>query len=148
MILQHETGLSVQHLASPSDDPAARDHGAATIWTAGAVAALLGITTLVVWLGSAAATRHRAESAADLAALAAAAFAVEGVQVACGKAGWVADRMRVELRACRLDGWNAQVEITAAPPGVLAGFGPAEARARAGPVADQADGRRTVVRAR
>lgn len=118
------------------------------MWTAGAVAAVLAVTALVLWLGSAAATRHRAESAADLAALATAAAAVEGAQVACGKARWVTDRMRVELRACRLDGWDALVEVAAEPPGVLAEFGPAEARARAGPVDEQADARRTVVRTR
>jgi secretion/DNA translocation related TadE-like protein len=104
------------------------------VWTAGAVAALLAVTTLVVWLGSAAATRHRAAAAADLAALAAAGVAVEGERVACGKARWVTDRMRVELRGCRLAGWDALVEVVAQPPGVLAGFSPADARARAGPV--------------
>jgi secretion/DNA translocation related TadE-like protein len=115
------------------------------VWTAGAVAALLAVTTLVVWLGSAAATRHRAAGAADLAALAAAGVAVEGERVACEKARWVTDRMRVELRGCRLAGWDALVEVAAQPPGVLAGFSPAAARARAGPVDEPGDASRTVV---
>jgi secretion/DNA translocation related TadE-like protein len=123
-------------------DPA--DRGAATVWTAGAIAALLTVTTLVVWLGAAAATRHRA-AAADLAALAAAGAVVDGERVACGKARWVTDRMSVVLHSCRLDGAEARVEVMARPPGVLSGFSPAEARARAGPAVDLGDTSRTVV---
>ena len=134
--------MSEQQRARPPND---HDRGAATVWTAGAIAALLAVTTLVVWLGAAAATRHRAASAADLAALAAAGVAVEGQGVACGKARLVTDRMRVELHRCRLNGSRALVEVVAQPPGVLAGFGPAEARARAGPVVEVGDASRTVV---
>ena len=123
----------------------AKDLGSATVWTAGAIAALLAVTTLVVWLGAAAATRHQAASAADLAALAAAGHVVEGEQVACGKARWVTARMSVVLHSCRLDGANVAVTVLAPPPGVLAGFGPAEARARAGPVVKPVDASRTVV---
>ncbi len=115
------------------------------MWTAGAVAALLTVTTLVVWLGAAAATRHRAASAADLAALAAAGASLEGESLACGKARWVTERMGVVLRGCRLDGADALVEVVAQPPGVLAGFSPAEARARAGPAVEHGDASRTVV---
>jgi secretion/DNA translocation related TadE-like protein len=121
------------------------DRGVATVWTAGAVAALLAVTILVVWLGAAAATRHRAASAADLAALAAAGVAIQGERVACGKARWVTDRMAVELRRCRLKGADALVEVIARPSAVLAGFGPAEARARAGPAFEPGGPSRTVV---
>jgi secretion/DNA translocation related TadE-like protein len=124
--------------------PGAGDRGAATVWTAGAIAALLAVTMLVVWLGVAATTRHRAASAADLAALAAAGVAVEGERVACGKARWVTDRMGVELRRCRLKGAEALVEVVAVPPGALAGFSPAEGRARAGPQVEGGDASRTV----
>jgi secretion/DNA translocation related TadE-like protein len=123
----------------------AGDRGAATVWTVGAIAALMAVTVLVVWLGSAAATRHHAASAADLAALAAAGVAVEGERAACRKARWVTDHMSVELRTCRLDGADAVVEVVARPSGVLAGFGPAEARARAGPAAVAGDTSRAVV---
>jgi secretion/DNA translocation related TadE-like protein len=115
------------------------------VWTAGAIAALLTVTTLVVWLGAATATRHRAASAADLAALAAAGHVVAGERAACTKARWVTDRMRVELHSCRVDGADARVEVIAEPPGVLAGFSPAHARARAGPVVEPGDASRTVV---
>ncbi|WP_260189849.1 Rv3654c family TadE-like protein [Actinophytocola gossypii] len=121
------------------------DRGVATLWAAGAIAAVMVVTVVVVWIGAAANARHRAAAAADLAALAAAGSAIHGERSACDKASWVADRMRVTLASCRLDGWNALVEITAAPPGVLAGFGPAEARARAGPGKPVVEPRRTVV---
>lgn len=131
--------MTKQHRA-----PAA-DRGAATVWTVGAIAALTSVTVLVLWLGAAAATRHRAASAADLAALAAAGAVTEGERVACGKARWVTDHMGVEMHSCRLDGAEARVETAAAPPGVLAGFGPAEARARAGPAVERGHRGRTVV---
>lgn len=134
--------MSGQQLEEPSH---AGDHGAATVWTAGAIAGLLAVTTLVVGLGAAAATRHTAASAADLAALAAAGAVVDGERVACGKARWVTDRMSVELHRCRVDGSQARIEVVAQPPGVLAGFSPAEARARAGPAVEPRNASRTVV---
>jgi secretion/DNA translocation related TadE-like protein len=110
------------------------DRGSASIWVAGAIAALLVVVGLIIGLGAAANTRHRAAAAADLAALAAAATAISGQDTACGRAGWVAERMSVTLTACRLDGWNAEVEVVARPPDVIMGFGRATAHARAGPV--------------
>ena len=111
-----------------------KDQGSATVWAAGGIAALLVVVGLVIALGAAAVTRHRAASAADLAALAAAAHATEGERQACSRAGWVADQMRARLTACRLRGWDAEVEIAAEPPNLLLGFGWATAQARAGPI--------------
>jgi secretion/DNA translocation related TadE-like protein len=111
-----------------------RERGSASIWAAGGIAVVLVLIGLVLGIGAAAVTRHRAASAADLAALAAAAHAVSGERAACARAGWVADRMRVRLAACRLSGWEVEVEIVAQPPDLLLGFGSATARARAGPV--------------
>jgi secretion/DNA translocation related TadE-like protein len=111
-----------------------RERGSATVWAAGAIAAILLIVGVIVEIGSAEVTRHRADSAADLAALAAAGHATSGQELACSRARWVADRMRVELTACRLVGWDAEVEIAARPPDLLLGFGSATARARAGPL--------------
>ncbi|HET9142113.1 Rv3654c family TadE-like protein [Actinophytocola sp.] len=111
-----------------------RDRGSASVWGAGGIAVVLVLIGLVVGIGAAAVTRHRAASAADLAALAAAAHAVSGERSACDRARWVADRMRVRLAACRLTGWEAEVLIVAQPPDLLVGFGSATAAARAGPV--------------
>jgi secretion/DNA translocation related TadE-like protein len=110
------------------------ERGSASVWAAGGIAAVLLLVALIMGLGAAAHTRHRAASAADLGALAAAGQAIAGQQAACAQARWVADRMRVHLAACRIKGWDAEVEIIAQPPDLLVGFGTATARARAGPV--------------
>lgn len=104
------------------------------MWTACAIAALLVITGVVLWFGAAVTTRHRAAGAADLAALAAAGQAPLGPQHACAQARRVAERMQVRVTGCRLAGWDAFVEVEAVLPHPLDGFGPARARARAGPV--------------
>jgi secretion/DNA translocation related TadE-like protein len=96
----------------------------------GGLAVLMVVTAGVLWFCAAVVTRHRAESAADLAALAAAVVAVQGEQRACAEARWVAERMDTVLRSCRLSGWDALVDVEAA----FEGFGSAAARARAGPV--------------
>lgn len=109
------------------------DRGSATLWAAGALCAVLVLATAVIALGAAAITRHRAVAAADLAALAAAAYGADGSEQACDRARWVTDNMRVELVSCRFDGWDVLVEVSAPPPDLLAGFGAVSARARAGP---------------
>ncbi len=126
----------------------AADRGAATVWTVGGLALLMAVTTVMVWFCAAVVTRHRAASAADLAALAAAGKVVDGERRACGRARRVAEEMSVVLRSCRLSGWDALVEVVAVPPGVLGHFGSAAARARAGPVEETGDARQTVVRTR
>lgn len=106
------------------------DSGSATIWAVGAMAALVALAVLVLQLGSAVSTRHRAESAADLAALAVAAHALEGPDAACARARVVTDGMDAELVRCEVDGWDAVVEVDAG-----SGLGAGRGRARAGPVA-------------
>lgn len=125
-----------------------RDRGAATMWTVSAIAVVTTLMLVVLWIGAAIVTRHRAAGAADLAALAAAGAAPSGERAACDRARWVAERMAVELRSCRLVGWDALVEVVAVPPGVLSEFGSAAARARAGPVTGSLAASSTVVHAR
>jgi secretion/DNA translocation related TadE-like protein len=124
------------------------DRGSASVWTVGGMAVLLTVTTVFVWFGAAVKTRHHAQSAADLAALAAAGAAITGETAACGLAKWVTDRMGVALSSCTVNGWDARVEVTARPPGVLAGFGSTHARSRAGPVEEVDYSSRAVVSAR
>jgi secretion/DNA translocation related TadE-like protein len=109
------------------------DQGAATVWAAGAIVVLVSITLFGLHLGEAVVVRHRAESAADLAALAAAATVVAGEQYACTQARRVTDRMRVRLESCRAQGWDVLVDVVARPAGWLADLGVATGRARAGP---------------
>ncbi|WP_018683877.1 Rv3654c family TadE-like protein [Actinokineospora enzanensis] len=110
------------------------DGGFATVWVAAVSAVLMSIFLLVLTLGAATVARHRAEAAADLAALAAAAHAVSGPEAACARARWVVERMGARLDACGLDGWVAAVAVTVRPG--LPTAGAASARARAGPAAD------------
>ncbi|MQA14392.1 MAG: hypothetical protein GEV09_09520 [Pseudonocardiaceae bacterium] len=117
-----------------SSDVARCDRGSATVWSVGAIAALLTVAAVLVQLGGVSVARHQAESAADLAALAGAGRAVAGAATACERAGSITDRMRVHLESCRVQGWDVLVEVSARPGGPLGNVGVATARARAGPV--------------
>ncbi len=109
------------------------DRGNATLWAVGAIAALCLLAVAVLTYGSAVQTRHRAVAAADLAALAAAAYVPDGEAAACDRARWVATGMRVTVTSCRISNWDAFVQVRAALPVGLAGFGPVVAHSRAGP---------------
>ncbi|MDR7301712.1 Rv3654c family TadE-like protein [Haloactinomyces albus] len=111
-----------------------RDGGAATVFAAIVSMGLLTVLWLGLQLGAAVITRHRAEGAADLAALAAAAHAVGGTEFACARARWVAEGMRTTMVSCRLADRDARVRVRIEVPGLLSGFDPVSARARAGPV--------------
>ena len=95
------------------------------------VAVLLCVTGAGAYLGSVVMARHRAQAAADLGALAAAARLPSGVGAACVRATLVAHEMRVENAQCVVDGLD--VVVTVQVPVAFAGT--ARAIARAGPVA-------------
>jgi secretion/DNA translocation related TadE-like protein len=105
------------------------DRGSATVVAAAMVAVLLCITGAGAYLGSVVVARHRAQAAADLAALAAAARLPSGVTAACARATAVAHAMRVDDAQCDVDGLD--VVVTARV--VVAFAGAARAVARAGP---------------
>ncbi|MDZ4270061.1 MAG: Rv3654c family TadE-like protein, partial [Mycobacterium sp.] len=86
-------------------------------------------------VGSAVIARHRAQAAADLAALAAAAYVPDGAESACARAALLARAMDTAAVACTLDGLDVVVTVEAAPGLSVAGMTPARAVARAGPVA-------------
>ncbi|HEY8372675.1 MAG TPA: Rv3654c family TadE-like protein [Pseudonocardiaceae bacterium] len=109
------------------------DQGSATVVAAVVTAALLVLGGLVLHLGGATVQRRQAAGAADLAALAAAGDAVLGEEVACGRARWVAERMGATLLGCRLEQWDALVEVQVRRNTPLPGLDGALARARAGP---------------
>lgn len=110
-----------------------RDRGVATVWAASAVAVLLSVMVFGISFGLAVVGRHRAEAAADLAALAAAAHAVDGEQVACAYGDRVVAAMGGTLRSCRLEGWRVSVEVEVRAAVPLLPTGTAYGRARAGP---------------
>jgi secretion/DNA translocation related TadE-like protein len=93
------------------------------------VAVLLCITGAGAYLGSVVVARHRAQAAADLAALAAAAWLPYGVAAACARATAVANEMRVDNAQCGVDGLDVVVTAQVA----VAFAGAAQAAARAGP---------------
>lgn len=108
------------------------DSGFATVTALGLVAALAAFTALVVTVGVLQVVRHRAESAADLAALAAARHALEGPEVACAAARRTASAQGATVDRCRIEGVEAVVAVRTPLPGRLAPFGPLRAQARAG----------------
>ncbi|GAA2336596.1 hypothetical protein GCM10009854_10650 [Saccharopolyspora halophila] len=111
------------------------DRGAATALAAVLSLALPVLLWFALALGAATAARHRAEGAADLAALAAAARASMGQERACARARQVAEAMNTALDECRTSGRRARTRVSAAPPEIL-GFGRRpSARAHAGPIA-------------
>jgi secretion/DNA translocation related TadE-like protein len=110
------------------------DRGSVTIYACVGVMVLLLVTGLTVQLGAAVLARQRAETGADLAALAGAAQLLRGAEFACATAGRVAQANGVGMASCSADGPDLLVEVTAevAGGGVLGGS--ATGRARAGPV--------------
>lgn len=95
------------------------------------VAVLLAITGGSAYLGAAVVARHRAQAAADLAALAAAARLAAGPATACGQAKAVAAGMRVHTTGCTVDDLDVVVTTEVRLP--VGGWGSARAAARAGP---------------
>ncbi len=94
---------------------------------------LLLVTGVAVHAGAAMLARQRAETGADLAALAGAAQLLRGIGFACATANRVAQANGVAVRGCRADGLDLLVEVDAqVAAGVLGGT--ATGRARAGPV--------------
>jgi secretion/DNA translocation related TadE-like protein len=94
---------------------------------------LAAVTVGGVHLGAAVVARHRAQAAADLAALAAAAALVDGVPQACVVATELARRMGTEVVACSAQDLDVLVTVEAAVDTEIFRMGPAQAVARAGP---------------
>jgi secretion/DNA translocation related TadE-like protein len=92
---------------------------------------VLGVTVF----GAAVVARHRAQAAADLAALAAAARVPAGASAACAAGAAVAGAMRATLDGCRVEELDVVVGVVVTVDLGRWGVGSARARARAGPVA-------------
>jgi secretion/DNA translocation related TadE-like protein len=98
--------------------------------------ALIGVSVLALRLGAATVARGRAETAADLGALAGAVAVLNGERAACDAASTVVAANGGTIESCLLRGADVQVVVS-----MEVAIGPvtrqAEARARAGPVAAQ-----------
>ncbi|MGW4897926.1 Rv3654c family TadE-like protein [Kitasatospora sp. NPDC004240] len=117
------------------------DTGSASVWLLALGLIGCAVFGAVLSLGAVIAARHRAESAADLAALAAADRLLLDEDGGCARAAGIAAAQRSVLVSCRVEPSADAVEVvvevpvTGLPP-ELAGLelGPARARARAGPL--------------
>ncbi|MEU6969669.1 Rv3654c family TadE-like protein [Kitasatospora aureofaciens] len=114
------------------------DAGSATVWLL--ALAMLGTVAFAatIAVGAVVAARHRAESAADLAALAAADRLLLDPDGGCARAAGIAATQGAALASCAVDRSADAVEVVAE---VSVGglplrlpVGPARARARAGPL--------------
>lgn len=96
-------------------------------------ASMLAILLIGLQLAGAVIARHRAEAAADVAALAGAAAVLLDVGAACSRAGEIAAANGARLTGCAIQ--EMDLTVTVAVPvslGILGGA--ASGRARAGPV--------------
>lgn len=107
------------------------DSGSATVWWVTLCALLWFVTLAVLATATARLDRDRATTAADLAALTAAARFVHGTERACAQARATAEANRASLESCVFTGSTA--EVVASVPSSLIDR-PVIARARAGPV--------------
>jgi len=107
------------------------DAGAATVLAAVFIAAMASVCVAGIWLGAAVIAVHRAQSAADLAALAAAARVPAGTGAACAQAEALAHAMGATLLGCTVTRLDATV-VVSVPVGGRIGR-QARASARAGP---------------
>lgn len=116
-----------------------RDEGGyATVAAAGAIAGIAALIVLVIYVGAATLARHRAQSAADLAALAAAADHVAALNDPCATARslTVEQRPRAEVFECTVVGEDVVVGVRVSVSLGALGIRAASARARAGPADD------------
>ena len=114
------------------------DAGLASVLVLSLSAVLALVSTVAVALAGVAVTRHRAASAADLAALAASDLSDRGAGAACAAAARIVESAlgtAGELTRCQVAGPGepVEVEVRVRPGGRLGTFGRAAAAARAGP---------------
>ena len=111
-----------------------RDGGAAALWVLACCALLLVVSSVGVMRAAAVLARHRAEAAADLAALAAAGR-LGTAQPPCPWAAELARRNGGQLQTCRVQGDDAgrggTVDVVVAVPVRLPLIGSAQVRASA-----------------
>lgn len=113
------------------------DRGSGSVLVLALCLVALALAAAVAGLGSALVARHRAEAAADLAALAAADVLLGRAPGApCAAAGRLVRRDRAgrtTLDDCQIEGRTARVAVSTRPVGWVAALGTATAVARAGP---------------
>jgi secretion/DNA translocation related TadE-like protein len=112
--------------------PRRDDRGAGTVLGIAMMGVLVTVTLAVCCGASVVAAHRAAQSAADLAALAAAGALQDGDDP-CASAADIAGDNRATLRDCRVDGWSVSVVVVSRAR-LPVGRVELPARARAGPV--------------
>ncbi|PPJ34414.1 Rv3654c family TadE-like protein [Nocardia nova] len=108
--------------------------GGVTVTACLALTALLLVTVVTVQFAAVVCARHRAQSAADSAALAAAGALDSGAGSACDRADSVVRRMRMRVQTCSVRDWDVTVTVDDSVTLALLGKRSVVAVARAGPV--------------
>ncbi|UBU13811.1 Rv3654c family TadE-like protein [Nonomuraea gerenzanensis] len=117
----------------------AKDRGSATLWGVALMGLLMAVAIALATVGSVRVAHHRANSAADLSALAAAKLALSDPEGACAKAAELAAENGVELVNCHITDDIADI-WTALPISLpLLGRRTVQGRSRAGPTASTFD---------
>lgn len=116
--------------------------GSATIAMLAGIGVVVAATCVAVALGIGTELRHRAQGAADAAALAAASDAIAGEAGACERARQLAVANGAQVERCAVADSIADLTVSMQLPGVLRPLGPVRARARAGPASVAAGGTR------
>jgi len=124
----------LQRKRSPRPNLVHAERGSASLFAVAMMAVLLAITVGGVYVGSAVIARHRAQAAADLAAVAAAVHLADGTPAACSRAAAVALAMNMSVTRCVVEDLDVVVTVEKSVPVGRIAVGPARATARAGPV--------------
>lgn len=111
-----------------------RDRGSASVLVLAFGLLVILIGAAFAQVGAAVAARHRAQAAADLGALAGAAWAPAGRSAACSRAAELVIANGATLESCTLDGLDITITATVAVPGLAPPGQRAGSSARAGPV--------------
>jgi secretion/DNA translocation related TadE-like protein len=112
-----------------------KERGSATIWMIGLMTLIFAVAAAVTFTGMARVARHRAQSAADLSALAAARLAFADPDRGCAEASSLAVGNGAKVTRCFIDGdgiADVQVAVRLSLP--VAGGLTVATVARAGPV--------------
>ena len=104
----------------------------ATVLATFLIVALISLTLACLWASAAVLARHRAQAAADLAALAAARHLAVGPEAACREAAALAAVMGARVHQCTVERLDVLVTAGLTMGGPFGGE--ARAAARAGPV--------------
>ncbi len=107
--------------------------GSATIAMLAGIGVVVAATGVAIAYGVGTEFRHRAQGAADAAALASAADVLAGPEGACERARQLAAANGARLERCAVAHSIADVTVSIELPGALRSLGPVRARARAGP---------------